>query len=90
MPKLVAMYSTLVIQANMLDVTRRSSHKWYARNGSHKLTACYKVYSAYKVRRKKLFKKNQVATCYCCERLPCILYHKWYAKNGSHILTAHF
>ena len=49
MPKLVAMYSTLVIQANMLDVNRRSSHKWYARNGSHKFTACYKVYSAKKV-----------------------------------------
>ena len=60
MPKLVAMYSTLVIQANMLDVTRRSSHKWYARNGSHKLTACYKVYSAYKVRKKNCSRRTRL------------------------------
>ena len=29
-----------------------SSHKLYAKNGSHKLTACYKAYCTYKVRKR--------------------------------------
>ena len=43
-----------------------SLHKWYAKNGSHKLTACYKVYCTYKLRKNNIFKKNKITTGYCC------------------------
>ena len=54
-------YQLMLLEDNMF-----SFHKWYAKNGSHKLTACYKVYYTYKLSKNNIFKKNQVYTGYCC------------------------
>ena len=36
----------------LLEINMHSSHKLYANNGSHKLTACYIVYCTYKIRKR--------------------------------------
>jgi len=70
----------------LLEVTMYSYHKWYAKNGSHILTANFQVNCTYKLR-KKFFNPGYyrllfimvsmystlITPMFCCNRLPCIL-----------------
>ena len=48
-----------------------SSHKWYAKTEAINQRLVTKFTA--KGEENKLFKRNQVTTGYCCERLLCIL-----------------
>ena len=65
----------------LLEVTIYSSHKLYAKNGSHKLTAWYTVYCTYKGRKRYIVKEEPGYYRRLLLKVTMYSYHKWYKKK---------
>ena len=71
-----------LLQANDVRGYQAFFPQVVCKNGSHKLTACFKVYSTYNVRAKKI---QEEPGCYMLLLLEVTMYfyHKWYAKTEA-------